>query len=857
MKNNVEKKLKLHICFLKNYKKNTAAIFLSFSLTFLLLTVMLVLLRTNFQISNLQAKLEYAPGDCYIDNLSWQQIDKLKEDPEIEWVYVQQGAYTAYQKNNQTAFFIKAEEKIMTMTSKMIEGTYPKEKGEVAAEKWALLNLGIEPAVGATFRLTNYETGVEEEFCLTGILSDVYRNKKSGVLELHSPMDVKAVDPQSFMAYLQFRENVSFKEKIRDLQTQLRIERKQIKENPARENYTEFYVLCGEIVLLIFVICMVIFYGIYRIAVFARVQQYGILRALGMKKKTVHKIILAELFQIYMISVPVGISSGILLAYFIMVLSGNFEKKIFLFNESVKLSLVIPIGQLAFCVLLVAVGIAAIGCRIGKRITDKQIVQVISGEWEHKQKKHIGFSLDKAEGKTGTLIRMGCKYIVRDFKTSCFVILTICLGITLFTGLAYETKIAETYRSDIKERDYLNGQYVMSMLRYDNIDEGVSRSGAEEIMKLEEITDVKTSSALPVRIIDENDVVRNDDYYDEYNKRLEEFYGYSGAGFDGVNQIYHSKLCGYNTSALKALENFVVEGDFSPEKLREDEVILSVLRTKDDSTEIPGSYQEGTPLMGYQVGDEITYKYRQDLQTDSIEYDSLQDRDSEYVYRTVKIVAIVSFPYILDCDRTVYPLLITDDRYIRKVAPESSFQCLYLEGKQEMSKENQKELERTLIRIGNQHSDVSTRSLIDEIQQNERLYQKQMVYIYSVAIVSFILVIINMINNLHYRMQVRTREVCMLRAIGLSVSMTKKMIMIENVLLGSVAVGIAFVLSNPVLKYLFKISDMEAFGHSYSFEYPAFICVSACALLICVLLSVGILKEWKARQITEGIGKVE
>ena len=106
-------------------------------------------------------------------------------------------------------------------------------------------------------------------------------------------------------------------------------------------------------------------------------------------------------------------------------------------------------------------------------------------------------------------------------------------------------------------------------------------------------------------------------------------------------------------------------------------------------------------------------------------------------------------------------------------------------------------------------------------------------------------------------MQVRTREVCMLRAIGLSVSMTKKMITIENVILGSAAVGIAFILSNPILKYLYEISDMEAFGHSYSFEYLAFICVSVCGLLICVLLSVGILKEWKARQIIEGIGKFE
>ena len=97
----------------------------------------------------------------------------------------------------------------------------------------------------------------------------------------------------------------------------------------------------------------------------------------------------------------------------------------------------------------------------------------------------------------------------------------------------------------------------------------------------------------------------------------------------------------------------------------------------------------------------------------------------------------------------------------------------------------------------------------------------------------------------------------MLRAVGLSVSMTKKMIMIENVVLGCAGIGIAFVLSNPVSKYLYKISDMGAFGHNYSFDYRAFIFVSVCALVICVLLSLGILKEWKTKRIIEGIGKFE
>ena len=53
--------------FLRSYKKNTAAIFFSFALTFLLLTVLLTLIHTNFRISGFQAQAEFTPSDCYID----------------------------------------------------------------------------------------------------------------------------------------------------------------------------------------------------------------------------------------------------------------------------------------------------------------------------------------------------------------------------------------------------------------------------------------------------------------------------------------------------------------------------------------------------------------------------------------------------------------------------------------------------------------------------------------------------------------------------------------------------------------------------------------------------------------------
>ena len=50
-------------------------------------------------------------------------------------------------------------------------------------------------------------------------------------------------------------------------------------------------------------------------------------------------------------------------------------------------------------------------------------------------------------------------------------------------------------------------------------------------------------------------------------------------------------MSGYNTSALKELEKYVVSGDFDAENIKEDEVILAVLSTDDITKRYPGLVQ--------------------------------------------------------------------------------------------------------------------------------------------------------------------------------------------------------------------------------------------------------------------------
>lgn len=851
-----EKEILLHRRFIKSYKKNTLAVFFSFTLTFLLLTTMLVLLHTNHRIANIQAKTEFTPSDCYIKGLSKQQVDLLSEDGSIAHLAVEQEKRYTYQRNNQTVFLSKGNSKTAVMMAKVIDGRMPRREGEVVAEKWGLLNLGIEPVIDKEVTVKNKETEEEQTFRLVGILSDIYGNKKYGVINLHTVLDEQT--DGSYIAYLRLKNGVSYEEKMNSLRSGLDIQDKQIKECPARENFRELYKTDAEVIGVLLIICMVVFYGIYRIAALTRKKQYGILRALGMKRKQLQKMILLELFQIYAVSVPVGIGIGLFLSYGIIIISGDRDREVYLYNETVRFSPVIPVWQILICIVVTAFFIGCVGYSIGKQVSRSPVVETLSDMPPGRKEKRSVFGLGASGSKTGTLFHMGCKYICRDLKTSCFVVLTICLGVTLFTGLAYRTQLLGTYREDTKEIYYLNGQYAMTMLGFDQVGQGISRDSLEAVKKLPDVTEVKTSAGFPVRVIDKENIRRNEAYYEEYNDRLREYHGYEDEGYDGKNQVYKSMVCGYNENALRAMKKYVISGDYQPENLGEDEIILSVLRMDDTKeNEIPGPYKEGTPLMEYKAGDEIQIKYRADLNTGTVAYEKFEDCEGEYRYKTYHIAAVVSFAYMYDCNRTVYPLLITSDSQIQKMAPDSGIQCMYVDGREGMSLSDQMALEQQLIRICNQNNDVSTRSLISEIEQNEMFYHKQMVYVYGIAAVAFVLVLINMMNNLRYRMQTRTREICMLRAVGMSVSMTKKMLMFENTVLGLAAVGAGFLLLQPVLKYLYRISDMKAFGHPFRFDFVSFAAVSAGALLLCILLSFGILKAWKTKRIVEGIGKVE
>lgn len=206
----------------------------------------------------------------------------------------------------------------------------------------------------------------------------------------------------------------------------------------------------------------------------------------------------------------------------------------------------------------------------------------------------------------------------------------------------------------------------------------------------------------------------------------------------------------------------MIEGDYQPEQIREDEVILCVMRETDEKKEEQsvGYYKKGKPLVQYHLGEKIKVKYRVDLNTGTESYEAFKDNVSDYSSREYKIIASVSFPYILDATYTVYPIFITRDRYIQSIAENSAIQSIYVNGKEKLTEEEKLALEEQLIQIGSKNPGIqtSTRSLIPEREQADLLFRKEMVNLAGIALVFFILALTNIANNIKFRFQTRKKN---------------------------------------------------------------------------------------------------
>ena len=842
--------------FIRKYKKNTIAMIFALSLIISLSVSLLTLVHTNHWLEAEQYLFIYTNIDYQINGLDSNEIDWLKSDDNIEQLGIKQSIGNA-QTDFQTAHIIAANNASILATSTLLSGRMPEKSGEIVAEKWALLNMGINPVLNTDFSLSTGDSEKTTTFTIVGIINDISFNKLAGSINLYTIPGNHTDQP--YTAEIKFRDKINKTAALESIKRKLDISEKNISGNPWLENTRELMIIDIEIISILLVICFAILWGIYRISLLARENQYGILRAIGVTSRQVKRMILSELINFYVASIPLGTLLGLLFSHIITLISKNDEMEIYFWGERAAFRLMIPIIPILICIASVGVILCIVAIFGSHKINQQSITDAILGSKNNDSKKHDGIPLRNGKDKF-LLAKLGCKYVFCEFRTTLAIILSLSIGGCLFYGLAYKATLSFARTTIAIEGNFYNSDYMLTSNDDMSAVNGIKSKTLKKAEKIPEITRVEAQMAMPVKVLDD-DTPRVDDYFSDKEERVKKIYGFSLSNQQNDLPVYHTKLKGYNTTALKQLSSYVVEGSYNPENMKSNEVIIAMPRMV-QSGKAKGSvgfFKNGIPVMDYKVGQTVTVYYRSDLDTSSDDYWHCTDRKNLYNSQNYKIAAIAYYPYMKEVSviEQSYPLLITSEENYKQVNQSGVYETVNLNINDKTTEKRQEEIEYELIELSVLDGQVTTRSLISEKAKINMMYYKELTYIYGIAVVSFILILINLVNSLKYRIQTRKSELCIYRAVGMGAKHQAKLIRFENTLFGVFSLMIVFTGSHILSRLLYEDSQIYLYGISYQYNVFIFTLLSMFTLAICWIISDLLNRELTKENILSELDKIE
>ncbi|BCN28916.1 ABC transporter permease [Anaeromicropila herbilytica] len=861
--------MKLHREYIRKYKKNTLAILCSMVMTIALVVCLFIVTHSDKNIDSLQGQYVRGAYDIALKDLTREQIKEISNDKRLTHVELEKYLYSGMGDANQKFAIIAANGEYVQERTRILKGRMPVNKNEIVAEVWSLKNLGVKPELNTEFTVKVSDPGSTKEdwksvtYRVVGIISDNAANKTYGNIEIYTQFQE---DYKDASLVLKYKKGIDIKKEGKEIKNQYHLKGKQIHYNYDVVDYAYYQSKASKASLLIsfilLCVCAVVISGVYRISLMNRSSQYGILKAVGMQKRQIRALIAKELYEIYFLSIPLGVILGLAVAYSLNMLTRDKTMELIFWGKIYRIQLIIPIEEIALCIVGVGVIVGIIVEITSHMINRKTAIAIIRGELGvNNNKKHV-FMTRLFQKMEKPYKAIALKYVCYDVKSIVFVVLSLSIGASLFIGLFYQAKLNHTTNSLQKQMLYYNGDFILEKFNDDLITTGLSEKVLEQIENMKGVRAISTQRALPIRVLDDKKIIKNQNYFDFFDRISKGDFPFdSYEGNDGTDSFYMTELKAYNSTALKNLHKYLLEGDYDPDNMKKDSVILYMPKTigKNDWRR-PQSYpKSGAYVMEYKAGDEITLKYRTDLKTNKNQYYKFTDKDANYTYKKYKIAAIAYYPYMKQVTymANAYPTIIISEDQMKEIVPKKAYATITLSVDQSLGKKYLNQVNNKLISLVVDNEGATARSIIDQIRDMDNLFRKQLIYSYGIAFVVLVLSCINIINNLKYRIHIRKQEISIYRAIGIRHEMICKMIHLENMILGVISIVVTCIASYPITGYLYHRSQISYLQVGYQNDLFILGVVSILTLIICNVVSRIVTKGLRGSSIVENINTVE
>lgn len=854
--------LKIVLKYIKSYKSRSLAIALSIILATSLIVGIGTLSRSAQQADVDRMKREVGTDHAYFKDIKRNQLESIKSGKDIKNLGIT-SYYASTDVNEKLAInILHADKNYLTSHSKLIKGRFPKASNEVVLEKWVLNSMGLKPETNQDLTFKLYQKENPETFKVVGILEDRFIEKQKGKCEIFLNLNESKLD--EFTAYIEFNEGSDINTNIDNIVKNAMLDEKSMgrnsmlidstMENGTLDDSSKYTAIAMSL------FSGIVIYSIYVISIYQRVQEYGVLRAIGATNFRIFKLMFYELFILALIAMPIGICTGLGGAQIFNRSVGNIK-----FEGNINVTpFVIPDKIILLsiaCIILIILIISFFTYLKIRRISPIDAIRKTFGTDKNVTK--VNSLISKLTLNISATKSISAKNIFRNKKSFIIIILSMSIGGIIVIKDNYKSSFLDVQNKSLQEQVYMNADFILSNAYFNQTGNntsfkdirGFNDNQIDKIKNIDGIDKVKTASILNTRI--EVDKINRLDYYETINstpyyKKYPLFTKNKTTGKYTLKQ----KLKGYNDEMIRSLEKYLVSGSINLEKMKKENLAIvyvpEISKTqKYTKTYIPG---EGTPAVDIKVGDTIKVKYPKNG-IDQELYETLKD-NYEYLEYEFKVGAIVSYTF---ADTGMYSGddgvdVITSSEYLKKLTGVDKYNLVYTDLNKNA---NNKKINKLLGKIGSEVPGTTTVDMMVEKENSDKMTSRSMIYNYGIVAVMFIISVLNIINNISYNLTSRTSEFGMLRAIGISEREFKNMILYEGILYGTLS-SVITIVSGLIIQFkMYYMQNFVSYGLGFSIDYKIYILVVLANIIVGIIATYIPLRKINKISIVEAINITE
>lgn len=558
-----------------------------------------------------------------------------------------------------------------------------------------------------------------------------------------------------------------------------------LETNPLDNNTT------GELGIVVLIVCFIIIVtsvfcikNSFDISITEKIRAFGMLRSIGATKKQIKKNVFYEAFILGLIGIPIGILSGFLASFILVLISNYFMKD--MFTENLRLIFKFSWMAALFSLLLGMITIYLSAIRSARRASKINPIDSIRNSADIKIKSKKVRSpkiIHKIFGIGGDISYKNLKRNKRKYRTT---VISIIVSVATFIALSSFMNLAFlSVELDVKRQEY------NLSLSIHTSDDEVVYNKIMETTKLEHIT--------------EYTILRNKGFNITNPKYSKEYLDAFNISEDAKEGYININVVGEN-----AYKKYIKKLGLQYDDVKDKAILVDQNRI--------GIYDEKKEKQVYKKVNEFTYQ----------KGDKITGSNNEEKREVELEIGYVTDQKPFGLKHQENTMIILSDEMFNSLFSSVIGTSVYYKS------DNANKLQDSIEEIFKGYDYYSINNSDENVKAMENFFTLIAIFLYGFIIVISLIGITNIFNTITTNMELRKREFATLKSVGMTKDEFKRMIRLESIFMGmkSLCFGIPIGL---ILSYIIYHYLAEEGGVSYPVPLKAIV-ISICVVFLLITI---------------------